>query len=49
VRETTPSRNWDGKKATPGEHTLQVRAWESALDKANWVMAWSADKVIIEE
>jgi hypothetical protein len=49
VRETTPSREWNAKKATPGEHTLQVRAWESALDKANWVMAWSADKVIIEE
>ncbi|MDP8982741.1 MAG: hypothetical protein M3O35_19360 [Acidobacteriota bacterium] len=49
VRDTTPSRDWNGKKATPGDHTLQVRAWESALDKANWVMAWSADKVIVEE
>jgi hypothetical protein len=48
-RETTPSRQWDGKKASPGEHLLQVRAWESALAKANWVIAWSADQVLVEE
>jgi hypothetical protein len=48
-RETAPSFQWSGKKATPGEHMLQVRAWESALDKANWVIAWSADQVLVEE
>ena len=48
-RETTPSRQWNGKKASPGEHLLQVRAWESALAKANWVIAWSADQVLVEE
>ena len=48
-RETTPSRQWNGKKATPGEHILQVRAWESAVAKANWVIAWSADQVLVEE
>jgi|SRR5579862_170551 len=48
-RETTPMRNWNGKKATPGQHILQVRAWESALDQANWVIAWSADQVVVEE
>jgi hypothetical protein len=48
-RETTPTRKWNGKKATPGQHILQVRAWESALDRANWVIAWSADQVVVEE
>jgi hypothetical protein len=48
-RETTPSRQWNGKKASPGEHLLQVRAWESALAMANWVIAWSADQVLVEE
>ncbi len=48
-RETTPSRQWNGKKASPGEHLLQVRAWESALAKSNWVIAWSADQVLVEE
>ncbi|MGI8990056.1 MAG: hypothetical protein ACR2I2_10790 [Bryobacteraceae bacterium] len=49
ARETSPSRPWSGKKATPGEHILQVRAWESAADAANWVIAWSADQVMVEE
>jgi len=48
-RETTPSRQWNGRKASPGEHLLQVRAWESAPAKANWVIAWSADQVLVEE
>lgn len=48
-RETTPTRRWNGKKATPGDHILQVRAWESALNKSNWVIAWSADQVFVEE
>jgi hypothetical protein len=48
-RETTPSRQWNGKKASAGEHILQVRAWESALAKANWVIAWSVDQVLVEE
>ena len=48
-RETTPSREWNGKKASPGEHLLQVRAWESVLAKSNWVIAWSADQVSVEE
>lgn len=48
-RETTPSRQWNGKKASPGEHILQVRAWESALAQSNWVIAWSADQVLVEE
>jgi len=48
-RETTPSHQWNGKKASPGEHLLQVRAWESVLAKSNWVIAWSADQVSVEE
>jgi hypothetical protein len=48
-RETTSSRAWNGKKATPGEHLLQVRAWESVLAKSNWVIAWSPDQVSVEE
>jgi hypothetical protein len=48
-RETTSSRQWNGKKASPGEHILQVRAWESALAMANWVIAWSTDQVLVEE
>jgi hypothetical protein len=48
-RETTPTRQWNGKKASPGEHLLQVRAWESALAMSNWVIAWSADQVLVEE
>jgi hypothetical protein len=48
-RETTPSRQWNGRKASPGEHLLQVRAWESAPAKANWVIAWSTDQVLVEE
>ncbi len=48
-RETAPAFQWSAKKATPGEHILQVRAWESALNKANWVIAWSADQVLVEE
>jgi hypothetical protein len=48
-RETTPSRQWNGRKASPGEHLLQVRAWESAPAKANWVIAWSADQVLVEK
>ena len=48
-RETTPSRQWNGRKASVGEHLLQVRAWESALAKSNWVIAWSADQVLVEE
>jgi hypothetical protein len=48
-RETTPSRQWNGKKASAGEHLLQVRAWESDLAKANWVIAWSEDLVLVEE
>jgi len=49
LRETTSTRLWNGKHATPGEHILQVRAWESALNQANWVIAWSADQVLVEE
>jgi hypothetical protein len=48
-RETTPTREWNGKKATPGEHLLQIRAWESALNKSNWVIAWSTSQVSVEE
>jgi hypothetical protein len=48
-RETTPSRQWNGRKASPGEHILQVRVWESVLAKSNWVIAWSADQVLVEE
>jgi len=48
-RETTSTRRWNGKKASAGEHLLQVRAWESALAKSNWVIAWSADQVLVEE
>jgi hypothetical protein len=48
-QETTPTRRWNGKKATPGEHILQVRAWESALNEANWVIAWSTEQVLVEE
>jgi hypothetical protein len=48
-RETRPSRQWNGKKASAGEHLLQVRAWESAPATSNWVIAWSADQVLVEE
>jgi hypothetical protein len=48
-RETTPARKWNGEKATPGDHLLQVRAWESALNMSNWVIAWSADQVLVQE
>ncbi len=49
--ETASTYQWNGrgKKISPGEHMLQVRAWESALNKANWVIAWSADQVMVEE
>jgi hypothetical protein len=48
-RETTPTREWNGRKATAGEHLLQVRAWESTLNKSNWVIAWSTSQVLVEE
>jgi hypothetical protein len=28
---------------------LQLRGWESALDRANWVIAWSNDQVDVDE
>jgi len=40
---------WNGKKASPGEHMVQLRGWESALDKANWAIGWSNDQVEIDE
>ena len=49
VRETTRNGLWNGKKGSPGEHVIQLRGWESALDKANWVIGWSSDQVVIEE
>ncbi len=49
--ETASTFQWSGsgKKVSPGEHMLQVRAWESALNKANWVIAWSVQQVMVEE
>jgi hypothetical protein len=49
LRETNGRGQWNGRKASLGEHMLQLRGWESALDKANWVIAWSTDLVEIEE
>jgi len=49
LRDTNGRGLWNGKKASPGEHMLQLRGWESSLDKCNWVIAWSTDQVEIEE
>jgi hypothetical protein len=47
--ESNERKQWNGKKASPGEHMLQLRGWESALDRANWVIAWSNDQVDVDE
>lgn len=48
-----PPRLWDGtdaqNRASIGSHLLQVRAWMSAREDADWVTAWSERSVRIAE
>jgi hypothetical protein len=48
-----PPRLWDGtdaqNKASLGSHLLQVRAWMSARDEADWVTAWSERAVRVAQ
>jgi len=51
-RETAiAGKEWDARKAKaqPGQHLLQVRAWYTLKNGADWVMAWSPQLVKIEE
>lgn len=38
---------WNTKKARSGDHLLQVRAWR--FSGSDWVIAWSADLVEVQE
>jgi hypothetical protein len=52
VRPNTVVENlkWkDAKKARPGRHMVQIRAWQGLEGGADWVVAWSDDIVSIEE
>jgi hypothetical protein len=48
-RNTHTSRQWNPKKANPGQHMLQVRAWTGLKKAGDWVIAWSPQLVRIEE
>lgn len=49
----TPPRFWDGtdasNRASLGSHLLQVRAWMSVREEADWVTAWSEMPVRVTE
>jgi hypothetical protein len=53
VRRNTEVANqqWDPRKrkARPGQHMLQVRAWYTLKSGGDWVVAWSPQLVRIEE
>jgi hypothetical protein len=52
VRPNTVTDNlkWkDAKKARPGRHIVQIRAWYGLEGGADWVVAWSDDVVSIDE
>lgn len=46
-----PERLWDGtdagNKASIGNHIIQVRAWMSSRNEADWVTAWSEQTVLV--
>jgi hypothetical protein len=48
-----PPRQWDGtdaqNRASLGSHLLQVRAWMSAREEADWVTAWSTQPVRVAD
>jgi len=48
-----PPRRWDGtdaqNRASIGVHLLQVRAWMSVREDADWVTAWSENAVQVIE
>lgn len=43
------NKRWDAKKASVGQHLLQIRAWFSINGGGDWVIAWSPEIVRIEE
>ena len=43
------NKRWEAKKASIGQHLLQVRAWYSLQKGGNWVIAWSPQIVRVEE
>jgi hypothetical protein len=43
------NKRWDARKASVGQHLLQIRAWYSVNRGADWVIAWSPEIVRIEE
>ena len=53
VRRNTSIQNqqWDPRKrkAKPGQHMLQVRAWYTLKGGGDWVVAWSPELVRVEE
>lgn len=42
-------KRWDPKKASVGQHLLQIRAWYSLNHGGDWVIAWSPQIVRVEE
>lgn len=46
-----PERFWDGtdaaSKPSVGNHLIQVRAWMSSRNEADWVTAWSEQTVLV--
>lgn len=46
-----PERFWDGtdarNEASVGSHIIQVRAWMSSRNEADWVTAWSEQTVLV--
>lgn len=49
VNTEISDKRWDAKKASPGQHLLQIRAWYSANRGGDWVIAWSPGIVSIEK
>lgn len=43
------NKRWDARKASAGQHLLQIRAWYSVNHGADWVIAWSPEIVSIVE
>jgi hypothetical protein len=43
------NKRWDARKASVGQHLLQIRAWFSVNRGGDWVIAWSPEIVRIEE
>ncbi len=43
------NKRWDVRKASGGQHLLQVRAWFSEKKGGDWVIAWSPGIVRVED